>query len=294
LENGKVSRAGVTYRDVETAAGRSQNVQTTVLVGLPRSGTTLLAYLLAGGKSVLSLSEPFLSKSVRRHRLLNGIYFPKIRNFRISPPAGCDEMGFLAYLKNFSFDVGYTFLIIKETYRLRPYLENTALLDRLVDGGESVVAITRHPYDTAVSTMRLFRQLRGVGGKLMRIIVSNMPATTDDREVVQWFAENWLSFAHWCKEKQLLTLRYEDLVRDPSHCLQELCEHHGIPFTGEMLNYNHPHAFYGVSGDSGVIKKDHDSLYVRPVGRQDKLKLEFRDMIRKKCSETAEELHYTL
>ena len=294
LPQKKSDFAETTHTLDNSAIQKLNSVKTTFVIGLPRSGTTLLAYLLAGGDHVLSLSEPFLSRAVCRHRLLNVIFFPKIRNYRISPPKNCDEIGFLAYLKNFSSDLGFSTLIIKETYRLEPYFENITLLNRIVNSGEPVAAITRHPYDSAASTLKMFRQWRGVTGKLMRIIISGFPVFSEDRDVIEWFAENWLSFARWCKQRQPFVVRYESLVENPNLYLREICERYNIPFTQEMLNNNHPHSFFGVSGDLGVLNKRNEKLYVRPIGRRDQLKPEFIDIIKMRCSQAAEELGYSL
>ena len=294
LPQKKSDFAETTHTLDNSAIQKLNSVKTTFVIGLPRSGTTLLAYLLAGGDHVLSLSEPFLSRAVCRHRLLNVIFFPKIRKYRISPPKNCDEIGFLAYLKNFSSNLGFSSLIIKETFRLEPYFENITLLNHIANNGEPVAAITRHPYDSAASTLKMFRQWRGVTGKLMSIIISGFPVFNEDRNVIEWFAENWLSFARWCKQRQLFVVRYESLVESPDPSLRELCERYNIPFTQKMLDNNHPHFFFGVSGDSGVLNKRNEKLYVRPVGRRDQLKPEFIDIIKKRCSQAAEELGYSL
>jgi len=280
--------------EVESSACSSQDVKTTFVIGLPRAGTTLLASLLAGSDSVISLSEPFLSRTARRHWLLNPIFFPKIRNYRITPPRNGDEMDFLVYLKNFANDLGFSSLIIKETYRLCPCLENTTILNRIATSGEPVVAITRHPYDTAVSTIRLFRRFRGINGKLMRIIVSGLPVFSGDRKVVEWFAQNWVDFARWCEQKEFFVVKYEHLVRNPDHYLRTICERYSIPFTQEMLNRNHPRSFFGVSGDSGVLGNRKKEIVVRPVGRCDQLPSEFIDIIKTTCGEAVKEMDYSL
>ncbi|MCC7202136.1 MAG: sulfotransferase [Nitrospirae bacterium] len=270
-------------------------VKTTFVIGLPRSGTTLLAYMLAGGGGVLSLSEPFLSLSARRHRLLNWLYFPEILKCRINPPMDCNEEDFLHYLKGFSNKLGLSSLVIKETYRLAPYLENRALMNYIATCGDPVAAIMRHPYDTASSTLLWARhQLRGVPGIVNRIVVPRFPEFSDDRQVVEWFARNWVSFADWCKRTQPFIIKYEDLVRNPGPALEMLCERCAIPFTPKMLDNNSPRFFSGMSGDPGGMNKHRKKLNVRPVGRSDDLKPEFLDIIKKTCGEAAEEMGYTL
>lgn len=270
------------------------NVKSTFVIGLPRSGTTLLASLLGKEDDVLSLSEPFLSRTICRHRLLNPIYFPKIRKCRITPPRDGDEMGFLTYLKNFSSDLGFASLIIKETYRISPYFENDKFLSRIAISGEQLVAITRHPYDTAVSTIRLFRQWRRVTGKFMRIMVPDLPVFNEDRDAVEWVAENWLSFTHWCKQNQPYTVSYENLVKYPNIYLQEISERYHIPFCHKMLNDNNSRNIFGVFGDAAALSKRNQKLLIRPVGRRHPLKSEFLDIIKATCGKVAEELGYSL
>ena len=278
-----------------SAIQRLHSVKTTFVIGLPRSGTTLLAYMLAGGDGVLSLSEPFLSHSARRYRLLNCLYFPKIRKYRINPPQDCNEKDFLNYLKGFSKNIGLSSLIIKETYRLAPYLENRALMNYIAICGDPVAAIMRHPYDTATSTLMWARhQLQGVPGIVNRIMVSSFPKFSDDRQVVEWFARNWLSFSDWCKRTRPFVIRYEDLVRNPGPSLEELCERCTIPFTQKMLDNNHIRFFSGMSGDPGGMNKHRKKLNVRPVGQSDHLKPEFLDIIKTICGEAAEEMGYSL
>jgi len=250
--------------------------------------------MLAGGDGVLSLSEPFLSLSARRHRLLNWLYFPTIRKYRIVPPRNCDELGFLNYLRDFSGALGFSSLVIKETFRQEPCLENTGLINLLSATGVPVIAITRHPYDIAVSTLSFFRQLRGVKGRLTQIIVSGFHIFSDDHEVVEWLSNNWSSFVYWCKKNRAFTVRYEDLVRDPSPRLQEICRSCGIPFTLEMLDNKRPRFYCGMSGDPGGLKRYKENLFVRPVGSRDLLKPEFTDIIKSACNEAAEESGYML
>jgi hypothetical protein len=271
-----------------------QEVKSTFVIGLPRSGTTLLASLLGAEDGVLSLSEPFLSRTISRHRLLYPIYFPKIRKSRITPPRDSDEMGFLTYLKNFSSDLGFSSLIVKETYRINPYFENDQLLSRIASAGEQVVAITRHPYDTAISTIRLFRQWRSVLGKLMRIVVTGLPVFNQDRDAVEWVASNWLSFTQWCQQTQPYTVSYENLVKYPDCYLQEISDRYHIPFCRKMPDDNHSRTIFGVSGDAAALSKRNQKLLIRPVGRRDRLKSEFLDIINATCGKAAEELGYPL
>jgi len=203
-------------------------------------------------------------------------------------------MGFLAYLKKFSSDLGFSSLIIKETYRITPYFENNKFLSRIASSGEHLVAITRHPYDTAVSTIRLFRQWRRVFGKLMRIMVPGLPVFNEDRDAVEWVAANWLSFTQWCQQNQPYVVSYENLVKYPNIYLQEIAECYHIPFCRRMPDDNHSRTIFGVSGDAAALSKRNQKLLIRPVGRRHRLKSDFLDIIKETCGKAAEELGYSL
>jgi len=200
----------------------------------------------------------------------------------------------LNYLKDFSGALGFSSLIIKETYRQKPCLENTGTINILAATGMPVIAIMRHPYDIAASTLSFFRQLRGVKGRLTRIIVSGFHIFSDDREVVEWSSNNWSSFVYWSKKNRPFTVRYEDLVRDPLPHLQEICRRYDIPFSREMLDNKRPRFYSGMSGDPGGLKRHKENLFVRPIGSRDLLKPEFTDIIKSACNEAAEEAGYTL
>ena len=127
-----------------------------------------------------------------------------------------------------------------------------------------------------------------------RIMVPGFPKYSGDRRVVEWFAQNWLSFAHWIKGRQFFSVRYEDLVRDPVKHMQDLCDRNNITFTKKMLDHSHPRFFSGMSGDPGGKNKHKKPLNVRPVGRKDQLSPEFMSHIQKICGTAAEELGYSL
>ena len=168
------------------------------IVGVPRSGTTLLGYLLAGRNDVLCLSEPFYHRALRYGWLFRWSFRRMLRASNIShlsPPSSCDDEHFLQYLQELAVRNGSKNLVIKETYRLKPAWENTGLLNRIASGPCQVVAIVRNPYDTVLSTMRFLRFWSSVFGKavggilhlLLRVLGSGHPRFTDNRQLVQYF-----------------------------------------------------------------------------------------------------------
>lgn len=288
-----------------TARGRTA-VTTMFVIGVPRTGTTLLGYLLAGGDSVLCFSEPFFAYTIFPHWLFRLFLLRMRKEAHLSsftPSEHCDEDGLLTYLKDLAESNELSFLVIKETYRLGRRWENVGWLDRIAAGNDPVVAITRHPYDAAVSSIRFTSWMRDtvigrmterVFGRLVRIWLPKVPVFVDDREIVEYFAQNWASFAEWCKRNRFFVVRYEDLVRDPGPQLRALCEHCNLPFDERMLDHSHPRASFGGLGDPSVMNRPARPVNTGSIGRKGDLRPEFREIIAAQCAVAAAELDYTL
>jgi hypothetical protein len=241
------------------------------IIGPPRSGTTLLAHLIGGGQDVLSFSEPHLCRSIMPPWQLNRFFYRFEKSVglrRRRPPFRGDARQFTDYLRRLARDNGFHYLAIKETYRhhgLTPIWHNGPLLDRIVAGTAPVIALVRHPYDIAASTIKLCRWVIGLPGRFIRLRLPNLCGFPDSTEVVRWAADNWVSYVNWARKHGLNLLRYEDFVADPRHELQAICEAVGLPFADSMLDGQQRRAAFGGIGDLGVLMKP------RPVDRKRRL-----------------------
>lgn len=278
---------------------------TAFIVGVPRSGTTLLGYMLAGGNDVLCLSEPFFIRSSHPGWLFRSSMRRMQRAAKmdcVAVPKRCDEEDFLRYLRELARRKGSAFLVIKETFRIGPAWGNVEFLTRLAAGPDRVVGIIRDPYDTAVSTLRFWRFWPGalgriVEGTMRRLIgmqASVPPRFADARELVHYVAMNWRSFVDWCSCHDVFTIRYEQLVSDPYVRLSEVCRHCGVPFSKEMLDHRRPRCSFGGVGDPGVMNRPPRAVDVESMGRRDELAPEFRQIIAEECSSAAAKLGYQL
>lgn len=120
-----------------TRHGSVIKVKTIFIVGPPRSGTTLLSYLVAGGDRVLSLSEPFLAHAIYSRWRLRWFFVRVRRSGGLHPvrvPRNCDYDGFLTFLIELAQKNDLEFLVIKETYRAEREWENVELLEHVADG----------------------------------------------------------------------------------------------------------------------------------------------------------------
>lgn len=284
---------------IASAADSAPRLQVSLVIGPPRSGTTMLGFLLAGGRRVMSLSEPHLVHAIfpdwhlqrffRNHQRAGGLK-------RRRPPFRGDSEAFGRFLRQSAMENRFRRLVIKETYRrggLPRDWCNEPLLDHLVESNGSVVALIRHPYDLAASWIKLCRWAIGPIGWLVKLCVWNMPAFSTPTHVVRCAAENWAAYITWTKRHGLTLLRYEDFVEYPESQLRAVCDRLGIEFEPNMLDYAHPRADFGGFGDPGVMKTPRP-VDKSAIGRGDNLTDEQRGIVRDFCAAGASNLDYTL
>ena len=272
------------------------------LIGPPRTGTTLLARLLAAARGVLSLSEPFHLHTLLNPWVLRGFF----RHFewkhglrRAAMELDCDEKGFFRYLKGMTRVNGMRHLVIKEVFKqpeLPTPFPNFEQLNRLLDTRTAAVGIIRHPCDAAASTLGLLRWLLGKHrGCFIRWFWPTTPRFRDDNEIIRWAAINWNCFAEWTRRRGLYTIRYEDLVADPTNVLPRICQRVGIPFHHDMLDHhNHKPAAFGGIGDPKVLMKKDRPVYDHAVGRGQSLTARQYDLVRAHCGAAAAEFGYPI
>jgi len=277
-------------------AGRAE-VTTSYVIGLPRSGTTLLAYLLAGGDSQLALSEPYLALDILRWPTRPWLFRRLARKAglrSIRMPAGRDESVFARFLEDFAAKNKLSHLVIKETYRASREWSNAARLTRLVASNDNVIAIQRHPYDVAVSSIRFCRYWRGIPGRLLRVLLPRLPLFATDQVLVEHVADEWRSFYHWCKRHRLVVIRYEDLTARPEVELSRACEACGVPFQQQMLDHEHPRGAFGGIGAPEVLNRPPRPVSTQSVGRKKQLPEPFWAIMTERCGKEAGLMGYDM
>ena len=284
-----------------TSAGPAQKVRTVLLIGPPRSGTTLLAQLLGGGPGILSLSEPFLVHAVappwRLHRFFSR-FQRSVGLIRVAPPRVCTTDRFFAFLREIATRNSLPVLVVKETFRDIPRhrsWHNVELLTWLASSADRAIGTVRHPYDTTASAIKLLRGFVGFRGWLSeQFIFPDCPRFADTNQLVRWFSHNWVRCVDWARGHCLTLVRYEDLVEDPSRWLGTICRHCDLPFDERTLDHRQrPTAFGGV-GAPEVLKRPAKPVHSRSIGRGRKLTPPQREIVRQICGPGALELGYSL
>ncbi|MBN1342385.1 MAG: sulfotransferase [Phycisphaerae bacterium] len=276
----------------------SANPQTCLILGPPRSGTTMLLRLLAGGQGVLAVSEPFLIRSAlpnwRIHRQFRRLQRSAGFPFR-KPPYPASLERYAGYLSELAAANGCSHLVIKETYRscgLTPPWRNESVLERLVRDVPARVALIRDPYDTAASAIGLGSWVIGVRGWLTRMRLSNVPIFRNRLHVVRWASDNWARYVEWIRAHGLTPIRYEDLVAGPETQLPRICEQLRLPFEPCMLDGTLPRHRLGGLGDPRTFRKAR-SVDRRAVGRGEELSDKERRIVRETCEGMAREVGYS-
>ncbi len=266
-------------------------------VGLPRSGTTLLGSLLAGADGSLSISEPYLAQSLYSDSRLRR-FFSRVQRggglARLTPPKGANLEEMLGYMCELTSQSGLSRLIVKETYRSSREWRNLELMNWIAESSRPTIALMRHPYDVAISSIRFTRWWRGMIGHALRLFAPRLPLFSNDREVVEHVADNWMSFFRWCRTHGIRVVRYEDLVTHPDEQMRIVCETLKIPFELRMLDPGHPRSAFGGIGDPMVMKKKDRPVRRSSVGRKRELAPELQRLIADRCSSATADCGYKL
>lgn len=210
----------------------------------------------------------------------------------VAPRSRLSDPALLTHLRDAATRNSMNTLVIKETFRSDREWVNLKLLDSFVDSGDPVVAIIRHPFDCAVSTIKMFRLWRGIVGHIVRPIVTDLPLFDGDPDIAAYVAKTWCDFAAWCSARRVTLIRYEDLVRDPAARMRELCQRCGIAFDERMLDSKHPRGPFGGIGDPGVMTRPARPVSAKSVGRKKLLAPRLQQIVTDGCRDAAAAFGY--
>jgi len=274
-------------------------IKPTFIIGPPRSGTTLLAQILARGDAVLSLSEPFLAARALRPRV-SRMLFQALRSYfhwGVRVPATPCPAQLFRFMRDCALDKNQR-LIIKEVYNGLEHTNRLSTLETthaIIASGASIVAIVRDPYDTVASTLRLVKRfLFGWRRRLIGLACCSVPRFRDDEDVARHAAENWSRFATWVRQDQPPLVRYEDLIRDTTDEVRRICGVVELTFNEKMVARGYRPAAFGGLGDLNVVLWPSKSVHGRSIGCGRALSPTVREIIRQVCGESAAKLGYAI
>ena len=194
------------------------------IIGLPRSGSTLLEQILASHSMVEGTSElPYIRRvenSLSKNRV-DGVNYPEaVRELR--------EQNFKS--------LGQDYLDAAELHRVQgkprfidkmPNNFPAVGLIHLILPNAKIVDARRYPLDSCLSN---FRQLYGHG----------QPFTYDLTDIAEYFLEYQRLMDHWHKVMpgRVLTVQYEDVVMDFENQVRRLLEYCELPWEDACLRYH--------------------------------------------------------
>jgi hypothetical protein len=184
------------------------------LIGIPRSGTSILSVALDSHPDIICLSEPYLSwlqggrfqLSCSAEHLMNDTmtHLPPtdvIQQICRSLPSTNQRVGFKETFRDLSHP----------TFPSQPFLMKNAQYQSV----EFTIAILRDPRDIWVSTQTRFEGIR--------------------YELDQSFTDCWNTFAQWILNQNIFYVRYEDLAHNPAQTLQTVCQYLDRPMHSSIL-----------------------------------------------------------
>jgi sulfotransferase family protein len=187
------------------------------IVGVPRSGTTVLAAKLSNHPRMICLNEPFLvwretgeitiTQTQRRWGFAEKV--------SMVPHKLIEELCLNSALSHVGF---------KETFRtprLNSHFPNDSFLKGIVHAKavEKTVAIVRNPKDVWNSHRKKQLKFRP-DARLM---------------LTDGFMHNWNEYVRWVIGEGLFWIKYEDLVAQPEESFARIAEYIGFDFLPEML-----------------------------------------------------------
>jgi amino acid adenylation domain-containing protein len=227
-----------------------------IILGHPRSGTTLLRRLLDGHSRIASPPETHILSACARfletEETSQGIDLGVLSGLNF---AGFPDQQALEELRDFAF----SFLRRYADSQGKPrWAEKTAFdvfhtekIEQLCGGNTRFICVVRHPLDVAISTKE-FCDSMGIYPSVLHSYIQADP------QPIRAFARSWLDVANkldaLCKRHpdRSTLVRYEDLVASPEGVLSKLLAFLGEDYEPTMLER-------GLAGESQLGFGDHKS-----------------------------------
>lgn len=277
----------------------ASHVKPAFILGPPRSGTTLLADILARGDGVLSLSEPFFACRAL-HPRVSRMFFQVLRTYlqwspRV-PDTSCPARLF-EFLRDCALHKGQR-LIIKEVYGGfdHPHpLSNMKTTNAIINSGAPIIAIVRNPLDTVASTLKVVnRYVSGWRHRALSLACDSVPRFKDEQDIARHAAINWSRFAAWVQRDRPHVVRYEDMIGGPAREVRRACSAVGLAFKEKMLARGRRPPAFGGLGDLRVVLWPPRSIHGRSIGSGRGLSPAVRELTQHICGESAGALGYAL
>jgi len=219
------------------------------VVGLPRTGTTLVERILGGHSKVIPIGESpaFAAETVRAIRTRFGRSFPKLELARRALEIDAHTLGG-DYLHAASPPLAEDQRFLDKQPLNYLYL---GLIRRALPSARLIVVV-RDPLDTCFA---LYKTL----------FTGAYPFSYDFSDLANYYAAWVRLIRHWksCIGEDLFVVNYEDLVKSPEPVTRALLQHCGLAWESGILDFHNQRA--PVTSASAVQVRR--PLYISSVGR---------------------------
>lgn len=233
------------------------------VVGMPRSGTTLITTILNAHDNILCLSEPF-----RQWFYRGEVEYALPGQDRVSLWKGHPSK----LLIHLCQEKERGLIGFKETYVGGTDFQST---DFFIQRNHNLGLVAR--------TIAQVRDPRDIWASMLK----SPKRTSTDPELIKGFAQCWNEFCAWIREQGVFFIRYEDLVTVPERELARLAEYLGIDYTDQLL---HPAPILGAGDrkgrEGGKIFSSSIGGHARRISAQD------RDYLQQHCAEMMDTFTY--
>jgi len=207
----------------EQEAGEERNPAPIFIVGLPRSGSTLIEQILASHSQVDGTHElTDLSKVVRamRRRKRKGIRFPEVVS-RLKP-AGWSRIGAQYLERTEKHRSSAPYFIDKN-----PNNFIFVGLLKLAIPNAKIINARRHPLDSCL-------------GSFKQLFASGQPFSYEMTELAEYYLQYQRLMDHWREVLPgfVLDVHYEEVVGDLDQQVQRLLDFCGLPFEESCLRFH--------------------------------------------------------
>jgi tetratricopeptide (TPR) repeat protein len=196
--------------------GATQSARPVFLVGMLRSGTTLVEQILASHPAVFGAGElPFWSSAFARYRTSYG------EHARGNAELARFAVEYLRELRALSSDA--TFVVDKMPTNFAFLGLIHAALPKA-----RIIHVRRHPLDTCLSVY--FQHLESL-----------VSYANDLEDLAHYYAEYLRIMGHWratLPENVMLEVAYEDLVANQESCTRTMLEFLGLPWDSRCLEFH--------------------------------------------------------
>jgi tetratricopeptide (TPR) repeat protein len=194
------------------------------IVGLPRSGSTLVEQILASHSQVEGTSElPLLAKlasAIGRYRR-DGVQYPEaVRDFRAQDWRGYGEQ-YMAESRRHRFTNKPFF-----TDKLPNNFPHVGLIHLILPNAK-VINARRHPLDSCL-------------GGYKQLFASGQNFTYDVMDLAEYYRQYHKIMKHWhtVLPGKVLDVHYEETVTDLEGQVRRILDHCGLPFEEQCLRFH--------------------------------------------------------